>query len=366
MVVGALPVAIDFGDWLPHFPALSAIASDGTNYLVVSCRPISGLFGVFVSASGQVSSSFPIESIPGGDECNQRLAVAFDGANYLVIFQGSSRIHGIRVSPAGVVVGVPFPISSVAGFNGGPAVAFDGTNYLVVWNKFTFSSSQNEIYGAIVSPAGSTAGEFAVTTGASQALAFDGTNYLVVWGNGNDVHGTRVTPAGVVLDPSGIAIAEAAGGKSPGGVAFDGTNYLVIWNHAGKIFGRRVTPAGALLDGAAGSDGIAISTGASSSIAFAGNHFVVPWAVDSPEGTRIFAARVSTAGARVDGSPTDPGVAISGPFMFNGLSPERFVYPVAASSGPSALIAWTRSVEPPMPEEMVGRSDVLAALIFGL
>jgi len=249
-------------------------------------------------------------------------------------------------------------------------VAFDGTNYLVAWNKFA-NDFQYEIYGARVTSAGSGLGEFPIFTAPGEqifpALAFDGTNYMVVWrdtrsGSGpssdTDVFGTRVTPGGTVLDPLGIAIATAPGIQQPSGIVFDGTNYFVVWDHTpitftspppeGKIFGRRIAKDGSLLDGPTSSDGIAISTGPfanhSSSVAFAGNTYVVSWVAGSfpnfpPAG--IFAARVSKNGARIDGLASQLGVPISGPPP----SASRFVYPVVASKGQSALISWVNNIE---------------------
>lgn len=365
-------------------PGRSAIASDGANYLLVSCRQLgvgAGVFGAIISDSGQVLNTFLISS----DACPQRPAVAFDGTNYLVVLSRGGQIVGIRVTPAGVVLDAAGFAISTPGSNFLPAVAFDGTAYLVVWGKFV--SSQYEIYGARVTPSGTALGEFALFTAPGEqiapALAFDGTNYLVVWrdtrtgsGPSSDTHivGTRVQPDGTVLDPLGIPIAEASSAKEPGGIAFDGTNYLVVWNHYptlgsspppdGKVFGRRVTPAGALLDGASATDGIPISTGPfanhSASVAFAGSTFVVAWAVGSfpnfpPAG--IFATRVSKNGARIDGLATELGIPLSGPPP----AFARLVHPVAASKGATALVGWVNNIE------LSGtQKDVLAALLFGL
>ena len=170
-----------------------------------------------------------------------------------------------------------------------PAVAFDGTNYLVVWDDYPLGPARHlrcagHQAGAVLDPAG-----IAISTAAGNqqrpALAFDGTNYLVVWadhrsGTDYDIYGARVSTAGAVLDATGIAIStvgncpsRGARGRlrrhelprrldglpsdtsstlrrrvSPAGtsstrpdrhrrrplpetpaVAFDGTNYFVVW-----------------------------------------------------------------------------------------------------------------------------------------
>ena len=127
---------------------------------------------------------------PGGPPTsspNSSSAVGFDGANYLVVFQSNGLIWGQRVSPAGAVLDAPggFQVSSgipdvVTSF--APSLAFDGTNYLVVWQKF---SGNQDIFAARVTPGGQVLNEFAITANPSEqvfpSVAFDGTNYLVVW-----------------------------------------------------------------------------------------------------------------------------------------------------------------------------------------
>src|SRR5207249_3978893 len=138
---------------------------------------------------------------------------------------------GTRVSPAGSVLDPNgIAISLAANNQASPAVAFDGTNYLVVWQDFP-GGTYFDIYGARVSPAGTVldpAG-IPISTAAgdqlSPALAFDGTNYLVAWtdprSGSYDIYGARVSPAGTVLDPSGLAISFAAGGQGSPALAFD-------------------------------------------------------------------------------------------------------------------------------------------------
>ncbi|HLE03444.1 MAG TPA: hypothetical protein VI729_02375, partial [Anaerolineales bacterium] len=74
-------------------------------------------------------------------------AVAWDGNNYLVVWQdyrnGSNPdIYGARVSASGVLQepgGIV--ISTAANYQGFPAVAWDGNNYLVVWADYRSGSN---------------------------------------------------------------------------------------------------------------------------------------------------------------------------------------------------------------------------------
>ncbi len=118
-----------------------------------------------------------------------------------------------------------------------PAVAFDGANYLVVWQD-----SRNgtwDIYGRLVSAQGVVLSPVdipistAVDAQSLPDVAFDGTNYLVVWqdernGPDSEVFGARVTPAGIVIDPMGAFSLHLPGGRviRPT-LAFDGANYLL-------------------------------------------------------------------------------------------------------------------------------------------
>ncbi|MEO0227999.1 MAG: hypothetical protein ABIL70_08145, partial [candidate division WOR-3 bacterium] len=145
-------------------------------------------------------------------------SVAFDGTNYLVVWSDERSgyyiydIYGARVSPNGVVLDPNgIPISTAANSQLYPSVAFDGTNYLVVWQDYRNNPDTSDIYGARVSqngtvldPSGipiSTAANYQVCP----SVAFGGTNYLVVWQDyrnnpdTSDIYGARVSPNGVVL-----------------------------------------------------------------------------------------------------------------------------------------------------------------------
>ncbi len=193
--------------------------------------------------------------------------LAFDGTDFLVVWgdrrSGPCDIYGTRVTPAGVVLDSSgIAISTAADDQWSPALAFDGTNFLVVWQDSR--SGSHDIYGTRVTPGGvvlDTLG-IAVSTAAKNqrdpALAFDDTNFLVVWEDYRsspyeyDICGARVTPAGSVLDPSGIAISTATKDQRDPALVFDGTNFLVVWEDyrsgdTSDICGARVTPQGVVL-----------------------------------------------------------------------------------------------------------------------
>ena len=259
------------GDKLP--PA--AVAFDGTNYLIVIGRD-GQLQGFRVSPSGTILD--PIEGFLislGSSLSNQ--PVAFGKDNYLVVwgkYTSEYDIYGALVTTGGIVV-AEFPIYVTPGEDVSPSVAFDGTNYLVVWqSRYGWPEEHWDIKGTRVTTDGEVLDPEGITisTGAgyreSPQLSFDGTNYLAVWHDtrndhdgfpyNSDIYGTRITTDGVLLDGSpdtgGIAINTAPFPKYHPSVTFDGEKFLIAWEISlfyqppVGIFAAVVTPAGEIID----------------------------------------------------------------------------------------------------------------------
>ena len=366
------------GDSNTGNPGRPAIAFDGTNFLVVSCRELAtpaGIFGVLVSATGIMLETFPIAATNPTFGCqNADVAVAFDGTNYLVVFGRDGQILGARVSTAGVALDDPsgFAISSGSPYvitNFAATVSFDGSKYLVVWRKYLGTS---HIYAAQVSRSGGVSAEFPVSSSPRDqnlpSVAFDGVNSLVVWGEDGDIVGARVSQAGVVLDPAGIPISVAVGSQDYPHVVYGGGQYFVVWQDNRNdpsafpprmdIFGARITADGILLDGPTDTGGIAISTVAFPKelprVAFDGTDYFVIWEVaffyGPPVG--IYSARVSMNGVLIDGPPDVEGPLVSQPSCYVC----RLVSPEVVSSQYSVLAAWVNNTE-----EYDQAKDVLGA-----
>lgn len=360
-------------------PGRPSIGFDGTNYLVVSRRVVnwanSTMTGTLISGSGSILKTFDISS-PGSNQS----AVAFDGTNYLVVFSQNSQIAGYRISPSGTVIDGPtgFTISTSnpsSATNYMPSVAFDGTNYLVVWNKYDQTtvcsegscgmSNLYDIYGASVTPTGQVLGEFPVFSAPGDqrnpSIAFDGINYLVIWsdtrmGSSNlasedDIYGTRVTTDAVVLDPSGIPVSAVPGTQVEPQIIFDGTNYFAVWLNIAAdstwppptdLYGRRIMPDMTLLDGSLDTGGIAIVTGgfsmSSPSVTFDGKDYLVTWSGSYYQNLfpEIFAARVFFEGFLIDTPSSGPGISISG------YPPDflRYEYPTVLFNGTNSLLTY--------------------------
>jgi hypothetical protein len=138
-----------------------ALAFNGENYLVEWQQHLSGgywdIYGARVSPAGTVldPGGVPISTAAYNQQAS---TVASDGANYLVAWQDSRTgtgwdIDGGRVSPTGTVLDPGgIAITTVGGGQVSPALAFDGGNYFVAWQGHR--SAFDAIYGARVSPAG--------------------------------------------------------------------------------------------------------------------------------------------------------------------------------------------------------------------
>lgn len=331
-----------------------AVVFAGGDYLAVWEDSRNGddldIYGARVDTAGETidEGGIPISNAANGEHAP---AVAFSGTNYLVVWQdrrnGSDYdIYGMRVTPEGENEdGTGISVSSAAEGQQSPAVAFDGTNYLVVWQD-NRDYGHWDIYGARVSPEGEVLDADGIAISAaldgqySPAIAFDGTNYLVVWEdsrNGGtyayDIYGARVTTSGVVLDGTGIAIATEVNYQQHPAVAFDGTNYLVVWDDfragASDIYGARVSRTGSVLD----IGGRAISSGGGGkqypAIAFDGSDYLVVWDDTRNGSFDIYGSRVSTGGAVLDAS----GVAVS-------VAAREQQYPALAFDGTDFLAVW--------------------------
>ncbi|HMI99852.1 MAG TPA: PASTA domain-containing protein [Gaiellaceae bacterium] len=297
-----------------------ALASDGTNALVVwtdrqGTTTPGVIYGARITRAGTVLDR-PGISIYNGQGEQASPAVAFDGANYLVVWQNIAWpvlgwfLDAARVTPSGTVLD-PAAIRISNGYAASPAVASGGTNSLVVW-----LGAGGSVVGARISPSGAVLDPNPITISCPSnysctsiypnepVIAFDGTNYLVAWsdsGSGN-IYGTRISLAGTVLDPGGIRISDGVRTGKPT-IAFGGANYLVAWQDARfgccSIYGTRVSPAGSVLDPA----GIAIATRGREQVeptaAFDGTNYFVAWADRRSvvaSGSDIYGAHVTQDG----------------------------------------------------------------------
>lgn len=328
-----------------------SVAFDGTNFLVVWEDRRDGfdyeIFGARIDTSGTVLDSSAIRICAAFDD-QWNPSVAFDGTNYLVIWQdGRSgvdpHIWGARVDTSGTVLDF-MTISAAPDGQGCPSLAFDGDNYLAVWQNYR-SGTDYEIYGARIDTSGAVldSSGICIRSGAFMpalpCVTFGDSTYMVVWnewgiGTDDDIYGARLARSGEVLDSTGVAISTGANWQGSPSLAFGGAQYFVAWEDNRRdtldIYGARISETGIVLD----PSGIAIcSTSgqqASPSSGSDGTEYIVVWEdLRSGVSRDIYGARVSASGAVLDPS----GIPIS-------TAPGNQASPCVAYDGSNYLAIW--------------------------
>lgn len=371
---GVLPAVAVVSDVSPansntEEPGRPGVAFDGSRYLVVTVRdgtPFDRLVGAFVGANGVAGNEFTIVSATS--HMFGEPAVAFDGTDYLVVYGENAQIRGVRVGGAGNVLDPSgFAISSSGSSNFSPALAFDGVNYLVVWSHWD-PVAQGDVYGALVRPNGVAQGEFVVNAAPGSQLApaidFDATQYVVVWQASefplSKIRGARVDITGVVQDPLGFDVAASAVDLSSPELAYDGTRHLVVWNETGPagalhVRGLRIASDGTPADPTSFAIAATPTVNLDVAVAHDGTNWLVAWSVrgySAPAG--VYARRVASSGALLDGSASSLGLLLGGPSTI-----AQPVHPLVVAGASSWFVAWVRNVE------LLGEEkDVVAALVY--
>lgn len=237
-------------------------------------------------------------------------SVAFDGANYLLIWEDDGngtytgdtgwQIYGQLISKAGQRVGEPFAISSMGvWFDGMKAVAYANGRYLATYTKLIDPAmgdhSENRyVVGQLLATDGSKVGvEFRISTGNGQqpSVGTDGTNFIVAWPEdiGDTEIRARIVSSGGALGAELSVNASTYPSDNPISIAFDGTNYFMVWHEEvspdmWQLYGQKVTTSGTLSGGV-----IAIATNGVAdqiigTVACGGNNCLVTW-VDATNAT---------------------------------------------------------------------------------
>lgn len=292
-----------FTDW--ESPGKPAIASDGQNFLVVSCRRMNrtsnpttpeSLMGRLVRADRSMGPEFVIDSV--NFNCVNRHEVVFDGINYLVIYKGvvlstsASPILARRISRSGVFVdSEPIRVSPPSSTVYEPAAVFDGTRTLVVWHRY--GNINNAVAGAFINTNGTITSDFTIAdnleaiypdpngVSISPHVAYSNNQFMVIWSRyfgfnphfprNYPIYGQLIDLAGNRLLPQPLEI-RSDPGTMPRytQITSDGTDYLVTWiegvlsnsfngggNHT--VYARKISQSGNLLNGAASQTGVMIA-----------------------------------------------------------------------------------------------------------
>jgi len=197
----------------------------GSQYLVMWEDARNGLidiYGARVDTSGYVNDPLGIAVSSAVSGRQNYPSVSFDGTNYFVVWENYTPgfeyfdIFGTRVDTSGMVLDPSgIIVSDSEDDQWFPDVSFDGTNYLVVWSDSR--SGSHGIYAARVNQEGTVLDSFGVflTVGVMYqfypSVTFDGTNYVIVWeewlsGSENDIYGAVVTPDVNVIDTFSVSL----------------------------------------------------------------------------------------------------------------------------------------------------------------
>ena len=278
-------------------------------------------------------------------------AIAFDGTNYLVVWGDDRSGRGVqtfasRVSPTGRVLDpADILISAGAGPTAFglamPAVAFDGARYLVTWLE------DDQVLAKMVTTEGvALPGRIAMPVHAwpyKVAVAFNGTDYLVTWSESQRgwaaVEAARVSPGLQLLDPAGIMVSEYG---YEGSVASDGQDFLVTSSVSG-LQGTGVGRDGSLISRFTIAEGYADQ----SSVAWNGQRYLVAWH-RSDGGYPVPNDRIQGARVTSDAVVQDPG----GIVLHEAAA--ELDEPVVAANGPF-LVAWRK--------RSAGDDDLLATRV---
>ncbi|MCK4807375.1 MAG: hypothetical protein KAT09_07000, partial [Candidatus Aegiribacteria sp.] len=209
----------------------SAIAFDGTNYLVAWTDDVNGsdIYGQFISKSGVlVGSNFVIDDSPYPSD--NLLSISFDGSRYMVCFPDEVDstnqkwdIYARFVTPSGTVSPERITICDAPGSQHFPCIAFDGINYLITWGDFLSSSEFVDSKGRFFNASGVPVDtafiifdtlEYKFPIGAP--VIFGGYQYLTIttraldWEfSEGDVYGAFVPPyTGIEEEPGDMEIAD--------------------------------------------------------------------------------------------------------------------------------------------------------------
>ncbi|HEY0428140.1 MAG TPA: Ig-like domain-containing protein, partial [Pyrinomonadaceae bacterium] len=208
-----------------------SIAWNGTDYLVV-WELNTQIFGRRIASDGTLTGSeFAI--MPG----NQPDVAALE-TQFLVVddYEPTNHIRfaqSVRVDASGTVLGSPLKIGS--NYDLRPRVRAFGARWLAVWESDISHDNRNSnIQAAFVNPDGTSTGEFAVSAlGAdTPSFAVAGDTALIVWsGAQGKIYGRRMTADGSLLDTAqGVVLASAPQPLYAPAAAWDGSRFIVAYN----------------------------------------------------------------------------------------------------------------------------------------
>ena len=382
-------------------PGRPAVATDGSRFLVVSCREADSfpfdtdLVGRIIEADRSVGDEFLIKADvdTGNTDCEfTNYKALFDGVNFVVTYMTGAdpifrAVVAQRISPAGQVIDVD-PIlvgGDVNSASFSPDAAFDGSRTLVVWHR---AGVTDAVVGAFLLPDGTVTPSFVIESDLDATfpnpnnfsfitqVAYSDEQFMVAWSpyffrdtrsSDRSIFGQLLDLSGNTLLPQPITV-RADNGDNPRywSIASDGSSYVVGWIEglletniidAGThtAYARRFSNTGARLD-SGGDPGVVIapplpgdnlSSGEDANksfldVSFVNGDYWFAWATIAGSIEGLYGARASADLSSV--SSAGALVGISADTFRNDLP--RPSQPIITPSTGQALVAWpTRNGE---------------------
>jgi hypothetical protein len=205
-------------------------------------------FAVIIGDDGEPVSGLIQVSSDEVEHSPSFMRVAFDGVNYLVIWQDGSPMQNARIlaqfvsAKTHALVGDNFVIRP--GSIGSepaqvyPDILFDGTNYLVTWDDNR--TGERSVYGVFVDTDGNLFGDDFVIAGQSHRqmlarVAYNGSKYMAVFSDRR--HGAKSSVYGQMFDAQGnlsgpeILLSQMQNnfGREYPKIGSNGNQFLVAW-----------------------------------------------------------------------------------------------------------------------------------------
>jgi hypothetical protein len=195
-------------------------------------------YGIFISTTGEVSGN-PIQIT---DTDVQDIALAFDGTNYLTVYNVDSKfIYGQFISTTGTLIGSGFIIDNSENYSDNPhSVAYGGGQYLVAFpddrNPGMNENAEWNIFGRFVSTSGEVNADKITICDYTQnpiapTIAFDGTSFLTAWISMAEqkIKGQHLNSGGIRVEEEHVIFNSTSGTMPLGGVSmFSGNHYLAV------------------------------------------------------------------------------------------------------------------------------------------
>jgi hypothetical protein len=234
------PIEVGRGSTHGRCAVTTGLVASASSYLAVWADEClfrhSDIYAQVLDADGRDVG--PVIAVDATSQPELRPSVASAGDQYLVVYDRTthlSSIYGRRYSASGAPLDAArFFIAPDASV---PAVAFDGTNYLVVYQTRHSSTVQSkDLVVTRVSPAGILLDPWQTRIvqrtprDEAQSVACGGGMCVVAWRSGTtEIRALRLSLDGTILDPDGFVVGAADGLLPVTAVTYDGEDFLISW-----------------------------------------------------------------------------------------------------------------------------------------